>query len=126
MSTDKNFQLNKVSRFIKMRGETFVFKRPKLNEYKEPIKGESEEVTVFGVYHEVNSQVTENKVEASIIRSKPQPRILCMPEEGAKLKQDDTMEYKGTHYKVVEAANLLKYDICSDVSLEVIEDGQRS
>lgn len=124
MGIGKNFQLNKVSRFIKTRGEQFVFKRQKLNEFKEPIKDEYDEVTVFGVYHEVNSQVTETKSEASITRSKPQPCILCMPEEGNKLQQDDTMVYKGTTYKVVEPANLLKYDICSDVSLEVIENGK--
>lgn len=124
MGVGKNFQLNKVSRFIKTRGEQFVFKRQKLNEFREPIKGEYDEVTVFGVYHEVNSQVTETKSEASITRSKPQPRILCMPEEGNRLKQDDTTVYKGTTYKVVEPANLLKYDICADVSLEVIENGK--
>ena len=123
MGIGKNFQLNKISRFIKTYGETFTFKRCKLNEVKEPIKDEYEEVAVFGVYHEVNSQVTENSSEGSTIRSKPEPRIMCMPDEGAKLKQGDQTTYKGTTYKVVKPYNLLKYDICSDVSLEVVEIG---
>lgn len=124
MSMGKNFQLNKVSRFIKMHGEIFVFKRQKLNEFKEPIKDEYDEVTIVGVYHEVNSQVTEIKAESSITKSQPQPRILCMPEEGIKLQQGDTTIYRGTAYKVIEPADLLKYDICRDVSLEVIEGGK--
>lgn len=123
MGYGKNFQINKVSRFIKTRGEQFTFERPKKNIYSEPIKDEKESVVVFGVYHEVNSQVTETTTDGSVVRSKPQPRILCMVEDGAKLKQDDTMEYKGTKYKVVESVNPLKCDICADVSLEVIENG---
>lgn len=124
MGYGKTFQLNKISRFVNTRGETFTFKRQKLNEFKEPIKGEFDQIVVKGVYHEVNSHVVENKAESSITRSKPQPMLLCMPEEGSKLQQGDTTEYKGTTYKVVEPSNLLKYDICSDVSLEVVEVGK--
>lgn len=124
MGIGKSFQLNKISRFIKMQGETFVFKRQKLNEFKEPIKDEYDEVTIVGVYHEVNSQVTEMKAESSITKSQPQPRILCMPEEGVKLQQGDITTYRGTKYKVIDPADLLKYDICRDVSLEVIECGK--
>lgn len=124
MRLDKNFHLNKVSRFINTYGEEFEFKRNKLNDFNEVIDDEYEIIIVNGVYHEVNSQVTESNAESSVIRSKPQPRILCMPILSVKLKQGDITEYKGTKYKVVEPANPLKYDICVDISLEVVEVGK--
>lgn len=123
MSKNVKFQLYKVSRFIKVQGETFDFKRPKLNDFREPIKGEFDVVSIKGVYHEVNSQVTETGADGSVTRSKPQPRVLCMPDDGAKVKNGDTLVYKGTKYKVVEAANPVKYDVCADISLEVVQDG---
>lgn len=123
MRVGKSFQVNKISRFIKTRGEQFTFERLKKNIYNEPIKDKKESVVVLGVYHEINSQVTETTTDGSVVRSKPQPRVLCMVEDGVKLKQDDVMEYKGTKYKVIEPVNPLKCDICADVSLEVIENG---
>lgn len=124
MGVSKSFQLNKISRFIKTQGESFVFKRPKLNEYNEPVKDGYDEITIFGVYHEVNSQVSEVTTEGSVIKTKPQPRILCMPEYGDKVKQGDMLEHKGIKFKVIEPANLLLYDICADISMVVVEDGE--
>lgn len=124
MGVSKNFQLNKISRFIKTQGENFVFRRQKLNEYNEPIKDGYTEITIFGVYHEVNSQVSETTTEGSVIKTKPQPRILCMPEYGSMVKQGDMLEHKGVKFKVVEPANLLLYDICADISMVVVEDGK--
>lgn len=124
MWNGKTFHINKISRFIRTQGEKFVFKRQRKNIYNEPIKGEYDVIEVFGVYHETNSHVTTTTSDGSVVKSQPQPNILCMPDEGTKLKQDDVLEYKGTKYKVVDTSNLLKYDICIDVSLEVIEDGK--
>lgn len=123
MGMNVNFQLYKVSRFIKTQGESFVFKRPKLNDFREPVKGEYESVEVPGVYHEVNAQVVETGADGSVIRSKPQPRVLCMPDDGAKVKNGDMLDYKGSKYKVVEAVNPVKYGVCIDISLEVVQDG---
>lgn len=118
------FQLNKIKRLIRVQGESFTFTRAKLSEYGEPTKGEGTEVVIQGVYHEVNSQVTEKASAASVTRSKPQPRILCTLNDGQRLQQGDMLEYKGTRYRVIEAANLLQYDVCIDVSLEVVEVGK--
>lgn len=123
MSLNVNFQLNKVSRFIKLHGSDFQFVRYDKNAYNEPDKNKVTTIQVRGVYHEVNSQVTFSSSDATTIRTKPQPRILCMPEEGAKVKTGDELTYKGTRYKVVEPVDLAKQGICVDVSLEVIQDG---
>ena len=127
MGRGTSFQLNKVSRFIKLYGEEFVFERFQLNKYGEPIKGDPERppqtLNIVGAYHEVNSQVTFATSEGTVTRTKPQPRILCMPEEGSKAKTGDELMYKGIRYKVVEPSDLGMQGVCIDISLEVIQNG---
>lgn len=127
MSLNVNFQLNKVSRFIKLYGNVFAFERLQLNKYREPIRDDPQyppqEIEVRGVYHEVNSQVSFVVSEGTIVRTKPQPRILCMPDDGAKVKCGDEVSYKGNRYKVVEPTDLGKQGVCVDISLELIQNG---
>lgn len=123
MGVGVNFQLNKVRRLVQSQGIVFTVKRYGLNEFGERDKKNFTEYSLNGLYHEVNSQVQFVTTEGTVAKTKPQPRILCTPEEGSKVQEEDLIEYKGTKYKVVEAANLLKYDVCIDVSLEVIDNG---
>lgn len=124
MLRDLNFQKNKVSRFIQQYGETFVFKRPKLNDFGEPINDGFEEITIKGVYHETNSYVSQTITEGTVTRTKKQPMILCFVSEAEKLKYGDALEYKQNKYNVVSALNLAQLDICCDISLEVVQDAR--
>lgn len=124
MGIGKNFQLNKISRLIKSQGEEFTFKRFKKNEFNESISDDFDEIKIVGVYHETNSQVTETTSEGTSIKTKPQPRILCMPDQGSKVERGDMLEHKGIKFKVIEPANLLLYDICADISMVVVENGK--
>lgn len=124
MGIGKNFQLNKISRLVKSQGEEFTFKRFKKNEFNESISDDFDEIKIVGVYHETNSQVTETTSEGTSIKTKPQPRILCMPDQGSKVERGDMLEHKGIKFKVIEPANLLLYDICADISMVVVENGK--
>lgn len=127
MGRGTSFQLNKVSRFIKLYGEEFVFERFQLNKYREPIKDDPEHppqtVRIVGAYHEVNSQVSFATSEGTVTRTEPQPRILCMPNEGSKVKTGDEVTYKGIRYKAVDPSDLGMQGVCIDISLEVIQNG---
>lgn len=127
MGRGTSFQLNKVSRFIKLYGEEFVFERFQLNKYREPIKDDPERppqtVRIVGAYHEVNSQVSFATSEGTVTRTEPQPRILCMPNEGSKVKTGDEVTYKGIRYKAVDPSDLGMQGVCIDISLEVIQNG---
>lgn len=124
MGIGKSFQLNKISRLIKSQGEEFTFKRFKKNEFNESIPDDFDEIKIVGVYHEINSQVIETTSEGTSIKTKPQPRILCMPDQGSKVERGDMLEHKGIKFKVIEPANLLLYDICADISMVVVENGK--
>lgn len=123
MNLGISFQRNKVNRLILINGQTFTFRRQKLNEFNEPIKDDFEEIKVRGVFHEVSGYVTKNATEDSVTRSKPQPMVLCTVEESKKIKKNDVMAFKGKEYEVVDFSNHNEYDICVDVSLEVVQNG---
>lgn len=122
MIRDLNFQKNKVSRFIQQYGESFIFKRSKLNDFGEPVKDGQETIEVVGVYHETNSFVSQTTTEGTVIRTKKQPMILCFDSEAKKLNFGDVLEYKENKYKVISVLNLAQLDICCDVSLEVVQN----
>lgn len=124
MYSDKNFQINKVKRLIETRGTNLIFKRYNKNEYGEYLKDDAEEIEIKGLYHEESSQITLTTTEGTVTRSKVQPRVLCMIEDGKKIKRNDRLFYEGSEYSVVDAINLLKSDICFDISLEVFDNGE--
>ena len=123
MNIGINFQKNKVNRLILINGQTFIFRRHKLNEFNEPIKDEYEEIEVKGVYHEVSGYITKTTSDNTTIRSKKQPMILIRVEDEQFLKKNDILHFKGKHYIVVDFINVNEYGICTDVSLEVVENG---
>ena len=124
MDKELSFHRYKISRLISARGESFTFVRNKLNDYKEPIDGEYDSIVIKGFYHETNSYVSASGADSSVIRTKPQPQILCTNEEAEKVEKNDQLEYKGTKYKVVDKTDPLKFGICFDISLEVVQDGK--
>lgn len=123
MSFGRAFQINKVNRLISTNGEIFNFKRRKRNEFNE-FTDEEQTVQIKGIFHQTNSYVSQTGMEAGLIRSKPQPLVMCLKEEAEKIMKDDILEYKGKQYKVIDKTNLVELDICVDISLDVIQDGR--
>lgn len=119
---DVNFQTSKVKRLINTNGNVFVFERNKKNEFGEDTD-EKEKISVKGIFHQTNSFVTETSTDASVMRSKPQPMIMCLNEEAAKIKVNDKLSYKKESYKVVDITDVANVNICKDVSLEVVQSG---
>lgn len=123
MSFGRAFQINKVNRLISTNGEIFNFKRKKINEFNEYTE-EEQTIQIKGIFHQTNSYVSQTGMDAGLIRSKPQPLVMCLKEEAKKIMKDDILEYKGKQYKVIDKTNLVELDICVDISLDVIQDGR--
>lgn len=123
MSFGRAFQINKVNRLISTNGEIFNFKRKKINEFNEYTE-EEQTIQIKGIFHQTNSYVSQTGMDAGLIRSKPQPLVMCLKEEAEKIMKDDILEYKGKQYKVIDKTNLVELDICVDISLDVIQDGR--
>lgn len=119
------FQLNKVRRLIKTQGQNFSFSRPGTNEFGEP-NGQTESVVISGVYHETTSYLSKTVTQATTIRQKPSPMILCLWEDAQKVVQTDEMTFNGKTYKVGEVKNISEANIVGDISLEEVQtDGQK-
>ena len=120
-----SFQLNKVRRLINTQGKLFTFKRPGTSEFGEP-NGQTESVNIRGVYHETTSFLSKSATEATTIRQKPSPMILCLWEDAQKILHTDELTFNGKSYKVGEVKNISEANIVGDISLEEVQtNGQR-
>lgn len=115
-----SFQLNKVRRLINTQGKLFTFKRTGTNEFGEP-NGQTESVNIKGVYHETTSFLSKSATEATTIRQKPSPMILCMWEDAQKILHTDELAFNGKSYKVGEVKNISEANIVGDISLEEVQ-----
>lgn len=119
------FQLNKVRRLINTQGKNFQFKRRGTNEFGEP-NGQTESVNIVGVYHETTSFLSKSATEATTIRQKASPMILCLWEDAQKILHTDELSFNGKSYKVGEVKNISEANIVGDISLEEVQtNGQR-
>lgn len=124
MYYNKNFDKNKIKRFIKRYGKEFTFKHFVTDKYGE-IKEDEEptEIKITGVFHEVNSYITENVQDGTISKRKPQPMILVLATENFEVTHGDVVTYCNTDYEVVETLNVNDLGVAFDISLQVVDDG---
>ena len=123
------FEAYKLRRELKRVGKEYEFKRAKLNEFGEPTKDEVVAGTITGLYHEQNSYI-KMAIDSAIqtggtmqVRTKKIPMILCLYEDATFLKIGDVVKFNSKTYKVNGVVNIQEWNIISDISLEVIDDG---
>lgn len=114
------FQLNKVRRLINTQGKPFKFTRQGTNEFGEP-NGQTESVDIVGVYHETTSFLSKSATEATTIRQKSSPMILCLWEDAQRVLHTDELSFNEKSYKVGEVKNISEANIVGDISLEEVQ-----
>lgn len=123
------FEAYKLRRELKRSGVSFEFKRPKLNDFKEPTDDLESIGQVVGLYHEQNFHVSittgNSQSNTTQARTKKMPMILCMYEdvEPLKLQVGDQVKIGSHTCRVVDIANMQEWGIIADISLEVINVG---
>lgn len=121
------FELHKVLREIKIHGEQYIIYRDKLDEYGEPVKGEKEQVTeAIGLFHIVKGYITKNVKDGTTTHSKGYPRILVEHTDAENIMNGDYTIINEKKYIVVDKNDIQNYNIVSDISLEVVLDGNKS
>ena len=114
------FQLNKVRRLINTQGQPFKFTRQGIDDFGEP-NGQTVSVIISGVYHETTGYLSKTSAEASTIRKKSSPMILCLWEDAKKVIHTDELVFNEKTYKVCEVKNLSEANIVGDISLEEVQ-----
>lgn len=113
------FEKNKLSRLIRVHGLPYIFKRPKLNEFKEPTE-EASATTVRGVFHQTTQHISVVGADASSVQSKFSSFILALYSEAKDIQQGDTVKVNDTEYSVNGLNNIGNWNIAIDISLEAI------
>lgn len=115
------FQLNKVRRILRTQGQLVTFKKSKLNDFGEPTK-DFDSFEILGVFHETTAYASKTASEASTIRKKSSPMLMCLWEDIAEtIDHKDQVEFNGKKYLVNEIKNLAEANLIADISLEEVQ-----
>lgn len=119
------FEAYKIKRELKRSGIEYEFRRDAKNKFGEPTDGGESVGKLKGVYHEQNSYVQTVASEAAQTRTKKIPMILCLYENTASLQLQigDIVKINSKNFKVTGVTNIQEWNIISDISLEVEDNG---
>ncbi len=119
------FEAYKIKRELKRSGIDYEFKRAEKNKFGESTNEISVIGTLRGLYHEQNGAVQITTGETTQIRTKKVPMILCLYDDTASLilQVGDIVEINAKTFKVTGVINVQEWNLISDISLEVIDNG---
>lgn len=120
------FEAYKIKRELKRSGIDYEFSRPEKNEFGEPIGDKLKVVgTLKGLYHEQNGAIKITTSDATQIRTKKVPMILCLYEDTASLilQIGDVVKINTKTFRVTGVLNIQEWNLISDISLEVVDNG---
>lgn len=126
MNGEKNrllWEMQKVKREIETHGEMHTFFREVLDLDGEST-GETEEIkTIEGLAHISGTYVSRETTDATEVRTKRQPMLLCLWEDAKEIKNKDFVFINEQRFVVVNKRNVNECNIVCDFSLEVVLDG---
>lgn len=119
------FEAYKIKRELKRSGIDYEFKRNEKNDFGEPTHEQKVVGTLKGLYHEQNSTIQIVTGDTTQTRTKKVPMILCLYESTASLvlQIGDIVEINSRTFKVTGVTNIQEWNLISDISLEVIDNG---
>ena len=119
------FEAYKIQRELKRSGIEYEFKRAKRNEFNEPIDELNDIGKLRGLYHEQNGSVQITTGDTTQTRTKKIPMILCLYEDIASLvlQVGDIVKINSKTFKVTGIVDIQEWNIISDISLEVVDNG---
>lgn len=119
----EKFQLYKVKRAIQTHGVTVTAEIPVKDEFGEPTE-QSESRSFMGLYHETTSYLSKTTSDASTLRRKSSPMLLCLWDDVEQLPIPCKILHNGKEYELVEVKDLEECQLIGDLSLEEVQHGQ--
>lgn len=119
------FEAYKIKRELKRSGIDYEFKRTGKNEFGEQTNELSIVGMLKGLYHEQNGSIQITTGDTTRIRTKKVPMILCLYEDTASLilQVGDIVKINTKTFKVTGVTNIQEWNLISDISLEVVDNG---
>lgn len=119
------FEAYKIKRELKRSGIDYEFRRTGKDDFGEPTNSLINVGKLKGLYHEQNSTIQIITGDTTQTRTKKIPMILCLYEDTASLvlKIGDIVKINNKTFKVTGVINIQEWNLISDISLEVIDNG---
>lgn len=121
------FEAYKLKRELRRSGINYEVKRFGRNEFGEPVSDADTVGIIKGLYHEQNSNIQITTGDTTQVRTKKIPMILCLYDDVASLNfiVGDFIMINEKMFKITGVVNILEWNIISDISLEVFDDGSK-
>ena len=119
------FEVYKIKRELKRSGIDYEFRRMEKNNFGEPTDELKAVGKLKGLYHEQNGSVQVTTGDTTQTRTKKVPMILCLYEDAASLvlRVGDIVKINAKTFKVTGVVNIQEWNLISDISLEVVDNG---
>lgn len=119
------FEAYKIKRELKRNSISYEIKRAKKNEFGEATDDLISIGKLNGLYHEQNMSIRLTTGDTTQIRTKKIPMILCLYEDANSLalQVNDIINFNSKTFKIIGNTNIQEWNIISDISLEVIDNG---
>lgn len=119
------FEAYKIKRELKRSGIDYEFKRTEKDEFGEPTDELNVVGKLRGLYHEQNGSIQITTGDTTQTRTKKVPMILCLYEDAASLvlQIGDIVKINNKTLKVTGVTNIQEWNLISDISLEVVDNG---
>lgn len=119
------FEAYKIKRELKRSGIDYEFKRAEKDEFGEPTDELNVVGKLRGLYHEQNGSIQITTGDTTQTRTKKVPMILCLYEDAASLvlQIGDIVKINNKTLKVTGVTNIQEWNLISDISLEVVDNG---
>jgi hypothetical protein len=121
-----SIELHKVEREIYLHGGQYTFNRDVLDNYGEPMGETTEVATIRGLFHISKGYASRNVSDGTITRIKGSPMLLAKYNDTLEISQGDYIHINEKKYVVNEINNIMELDIVSEISLEVVLDGNKN
>lgn len=115
-----DFLLHRLEVQLKMRGIKYTFVRQGTDKFGQPSNDVEEQFDIIGIYHESNSYIQSTGSDATIIRTKKSPMILCLYEDAKEIVQGDIVTINDKMYKVSGVLDIQSYSVAADISLDEV------
>lgn len=119
------FEAYKIKRELKKSGIDYEFERSEKDDFGEPTNEMKIVGSLKGLYHERNGSIQITMGDTTQTRTKKVPMILCLYEDTASLvlQVGDIVKINAKIFKVTGIINIQEWNIISDISLEVVDNG---
>lgn len=122
----KSIELHKVAVEIERHGSNYLIQRNELNEYREKTGNITDVKKIQGIFHIEKGYSTRNISDGSETKSKGQPKLFVKTKDICSVIKNDFFDIDNKVYVITDINDIEGFGIVSDLSLEVLSDGNKS